>query len=249
MKWFRHLVNAHSGSLEEVITDTGLKGYGGYWLLAEIYARACKYNPGEFVELDYKTVCRKLCSKESTVKSLLDCYALRTDLEFVITGQKLKLKIPKMKELCDEWTRKKTSNSGVTSRSYTETEEEIFPDGNIVTAREKPPTGKKSSKKSTKTVVAGDWRPDQNFLDWLRERYPEVDTAEFERELDKFKAYHQSHANKHADHNAALRNWFNSPYRTGGTKAQGNGLRNGSHRRLHGSDIVPSDQRQGGIRI
>jgi len=113
MKYFKHMTDAHSGLFfEEVMDNFGLEGIGAYWIIMEIYGRACKDEPGSWVEISHTVLRRKLRKSSTKVQQLLNFYSTSGALLFNFSREKLNICVPKMQELRDEWTRKLRSNSG-----------------------------------------------------------------------------------------------------------------------------------------
>lgn len=112
-----------------------------------------------------------------------------------------------------------------------------------------PPMGESVTKKppAKKSIVPTDWQPDSNFNDWLAENHADTKPEELQAELNRFKDYCHANQKSYADFNAALRNWFNSPFRQ---KKNASGPNGGNGSRFQatavdGRYIVPAHEREG----
>ncbi len=129
-----------------------------------------------------------------------------------------------------------------------EGEVEILPPGMLTHTT---PLGAKAKRApNRKTLVPDDWQPSERFDAWLRENHPDIGFVEREQELRRFKDYCHANGKKYADHEAALRNWFNSPYRQ---KKDDSGLYGHTTQApatgtmIPGNRIAPSSERKGGV--
>ena len=88
-----------------------------------------------------------------------------------------------------------------------------------------------------------DWQPSDVLADWVKTTRPDLAIAD---SVDRFRDYwiaKPGEAGVKLDWDATFRNWIRNErgQNLGQTQSRA------SHERLHGSDIVPAEQRQGGI--
>lgn len=66
--------------------------------------------------------------------------------------------------------------------------------------------------RSVKKIVPSDWQPPLTFRAWLSEKRPDVSEEELQAQIQKFKDNSLANGNAYLSFEAALRNWFTSPY-------------------------------------
>lgn len=66
--------------------------------------------------------------------------------------------------------------------------------------------------RSVKKIVPSDWQPPLTFRAWLSEKRPDVSEEELQAQIQKFKDNSLANGNAYLNFEAALRNWFLSPY-------------------------------------
>lgn len=120
MKWFKHM----SDMLEDTwvqdvfMAEHGISGYGFLCGIFEIYAKECGTDPGEWVTIPMATITRKLRVSSTKVQRWLNDCSTAGKLSFEISLRELRICIPKMQALRDEWADRKNrelgSCSGVT---------------------------------------------------------------------------------------------------------------------------------------
>lgn len=210
MRWFKHMTTMLEDPwVQDVfMAEHGIAGYGFICGIYEIYGKECGAEPGAWVSIPVATVTRKLRVSSSKVERWLNDCATAGKLSFEISLRELRINIPKMADLRDEYTSKKHSVIGILSGEYPPKKQ------NTDTEKEIPPTPQGGRPKKIKTVVSDDWQPAPDFSDWLSEKHPDVTPAIFGQELTRFKNHSIANGKTYADHTAALRNWFDSPYRS-----------------------------------
>ena len=135
MKWYKHLTaSLDDPDIFEAIDRFGGDGYLVFFGTLELMAREFDVdNPG-VVQLPMRFLTKKLqLSRQKTVK-ILTFFAEKTvekhskvpRFSFVIKGKYITLNCPKLKDLCDEWTKKQLrSDSGVSQDSLPPIEGEV----------------------------------------------------------------------------------------------------------------------------
>lgn len=114
MKWFKHM----SDMLEDTwvqdvfMAQNGIAGYGFICGIYEIYACECKENPGDWITIPMSTITRKLRLSSSKVERWLNDCSTTGKLSFEIVLREIRIKIPKMAELKDEWVSRKNKKLG-----------------------------------------------------------------------------------------------------------------------------------------
>jgi len=94
------------------MAEYGIAGYGFICGIYEIYAKACKENPGSWINVPLSTITRKLRLSSAKVQRMLNDCAAEGKLSFEISLRDVRIKIPKMAELTDEWTARKNKKLG-----------------------------------------------------------------------------------------------------------------------------------------
>ena len=126
MKWFKHMADMLDDPWVQdiLMVEHGLSGYGFWCGILEIYSKECGTNPGDFVTIPMATITRKLRVSSAKVERWLHHCATYDKLSFEIILRDVRIKIPKILSMRDEWTsRPKTkiwSYSGVTREPYKE---------------------------------------------------------------------------------------------------------------------------------
>ncbi len=126
MKWFRHMSNSHDDEkLCLLIDKMGFEGYGYWWLLLELIATQMNEDKPPILLTSLGTLSRhfRKMHHQSTLK-VLEYLASISLISLRNLGENLvEIEIPNLSKFKDEWTRKKSKNSGVAPeslRSYTE---------------------------------------------------------------------------------------------------------------------------------
>ncbi len=120
VKWFKHMCDMLDDAwVQDVfMAEHGIAGYGFLCGIFEIYGKECGTDPGSWVTIPMATVARKLRVSSAKVERWLNDCATAGKLSFEISLRELRIYIPKMKELRDEWADRKSrelgSDSGVT---------------------------------------------------------------------------------------------------------------------------------------
>lgn len=116
MRWFKHM----TGMLDDVfivelVDKFGAEGYGIWCGILENYAAyANEVNCGDYVYIPWAVVTRKLRVSRAKVQRILDECATFGKLLQDKDATSLVIKISKMLDLRDEWTERRQKNSGVT---------------------------------------------------------------------------------------------------------------------------------------
>lgn len=130
MFWFKHKTNMLEDPwVQDVfMAEHGITAYGFLNGIYEIYGKECGSTPGDWITIPVTTITRKLRISAAKVERLLSDCSTAGKLSFEIVLRDVRIKIPKMLELRDEHTRKKTqslrSDSGLTPAKEKETEED-----------------------------------------------------------------------------------------------------------------------------
>ena len=111
MKWFKHLVD--SGDDPDIDDAVSLYGYAGYYVFfrtLEVMAREFDIeNPGKN-RFSVSFFRKKLRSNWGTTQEVLEFYQDRKRIFFSFENEKkmnmINLNCPKLKKLCDEYTKK-----------------------------------------------------------------------------------------------------------------------------------------------
>lgn len=115
MRWFKHMADMrHDLFIKELRAKHGLEGKAIWDLVLEIYAEACGNEPGQPVLIDTDVFRREIGISGKKMEKFLNFFQENSKLSWEIFGKKIKINIPKMQELRDEWSRKLRSHSGVT---------------------------------------------------------------------------------------------------------------------------------------
>lgn len=127
MKYFKHMADMLEDPwVQDVfMAEHGIAGYGFICGIYEIYAKLCKDKPGSEIDIPLKNIARKLHVSSAKVKSwLTQCSSMgKLSVRFEnILVEIVKLSIPKMVDLIDEWTSKLRRKSGENPPSYIEEE-------------------------------------------------------------------------------------------------------------------------------
>lgn len=151
MKYFKHMADMLEDPwVQDVfMAEHGIAGYGFICGIYEIYAKLCKDQPGSEIDIPLKSIARKLRVSSSKVKSwLIQCSTMgKLSVRFEnISVEIVKLSIPKMVDLIDEWTAKLRRKSGETPPSYIE--EEVKEKGEEKEKPPKPPKGESGAFKT-----------------------------------------------------------------------------------------------------
>jgi hypothetical protein len=113
MKWFKHMTDMLDDTFVILMMDEyGLAGYGAWVGLLEIYAKYAKENVGDWIEIPWVVFRQKLRCKRFHFERLLSFYQKARKIQVEIKPKSFNIKIPKMAEFRDEWSRKKIKNSG-----------------------------------------------------------------------------------------------------------------------------------------
>jgi hypothetical protein len=108
MRWFKHMANMLDDPwVQDVfMAEHGVAGYGFLCGIYEIYAKECGTDPGSWITIPLATVTRKLRVSAAKVERMLNDCSTAGKISFEINLRQLRIKIAKMQELRDEWTRK-----------------------------------------------------------------------------------------------------------------------------------------------
>lgn len=117
MKWFKHMTNMRNDMFIKALRcEFGLDGYAIYNMILEIYGDECGADPGREIEFDMKVLAQEIGIKVKTLQKVLSFCAEANKFVIVFCAQKVKISIPKMQSICDDWSRKLRSNSGIRSQ-------------------------------------------------------------------------------------------------------------------------------------
>lgn len=120
MKWFKHI----SDSLDdpfifELMNEFGLAGYAIFFGTIEIVARECGESFDNLLKLSWKFCARKMLTTVPHYRRVITFIATSGRFEVVDNGIDFLIRIPKLKDLADEWTQRKLgSHSGVTRKKH-----------------------------------------------------------------------------------------------------------------------------------
>jgi hypothetical protein len=138
--------------------------------------------------------------------------------------------------LVNQTVKQKTTPSSSSSSSI------LKPNGFRERSAKAPPTPKATAK-NRGTRLSEDWSPPPALAEWAKKERPDLDIA---LESASFRDYWTAKPGQDGlklDWDATFRNWIR--------RARGQNLgqtqSRASHQRLHGADIVPAEQRQGGV--
>lgn len=112
MKWFRHYSDAGEDEvLSAVIDEFGVEGYGAFWLMVEAITRQIKDDPRDFVQYSERKW-RKITGISTKKYRKLLSFLEENGKILLENSEKnhkkyLKVKIPKLLEIADEYTKKR----------------------------------------------------------------------------------------------------------------------------------------------
>lgn len=122
MRWFKHYSNsAFSTSGRSLRSHIGWEGYGILMGILETISGEMANSDDYSVTMSIKDWCNILGIRSQKLRSLLavfdllrqDCARTALTLEYDYNDNLLTIRAPKLSEFKDEWTRKKSKNSGV----------------------------------------------------------------------------------------------------------------------------------------
>lgn len=235
MKWFRHYSDAGEDEVLSALKDQfGMEGYGVWWTILETVTRQIHNNPKDFVEYSVKKwreitgvftpklnkILEFLCENSEESPKLLYEFCEKKGIKY------LKVRIPKILEIADEYTKKrttKTEKSGQTPDKLQtksgETPEKI-PLDKIRLDKKRINTSKQKQKiifdfnnKKWENI-------EQDDITQWREAYPACD---IELELKQMKEWLLSNPDKKKkNYRRFITNWLSRSQERGGTKKGGN---------------------------
>lgn len=112
MKWFKHFADAADDEVLSALRDRfGCEGYGVWWLIVEIISRQIHDGPRDFADYSEKKWHQSLgiySVKLQSILTFLEVHGKITVVKSEKNGIKyLKIKIPKILEMADEYTKKR----------------------------------------------------------------------------------------------------------------------------------------------
>lgn len=115
MRWFKHMTtSADDEKLAMVLDECGLAGYGFFWRVLEMIASKVDDSGKNYCAYSRRTWCIKLAINHQTwSKMIASCEQAGL---FVVSdeGHVIKVESPNILKFRDEWSRKKSKNSGAT---------------------------------------------------------------------------------------------------------------------------------------
>lgn len=121
MRWFKHMTNMRNDLfVKKLISLYGLEGKAVWDLVLEIYAEFCtEKNCGDWIEFDRIIFRKEIGISDKKMEKFLNFFAENSKLFLKISPEIISIKIPKMLDFRDEWTKKNFKNSGVTPEQLT----------------------------------------------------------------------------------------------------------------------------------
>ena len=141
MRWFKHMMNAGDGeTLQQLRYEMGHEGVGIYWAIVEMVAARCEADSTDFsLTLPEKVWCQRLGITRPKLHRCLTLVGQASDARLAHAGHaldrrpitagrrsdySLTVTLPKLAELRDDWSKRKSRNSGVTTeKPYPEVEQ------------------------------------------------------------------------------------------------------------------------------
>lgn len=119
MLWFKHSgTMLTDGFIMDAMDRFGLDAYGVWNGLLEIYASECGHEPGAFVQISLAKMKRFFRKTSRKILEIIQFFSEKSKIILEIGTDSIRVKIPKMKDWCDNWTdrkiRENRQNSGVT---------------------------------------------------------------------------------------------------------------------------------------
>lgn len=105
MKWFKHMSNSRRDPFIQELEMKFQNGYGLWFKLIEIMAENEAQKKGGELTVHVSVMCRELTAKRSTVTSLLSTCELAGRLTHSFEGQKVTIKMPKLLDIKDNYTK------------------------------------------------------------------------------------------------------------------------------------------------
>ena len=107
MKWFKHISDSLDDPfIYELLRKHRHAGYAVFFGMLEIVSREC-HNFDGFVSLKLRFCARKLSLSCNKLSKILQFIAEQGRFELTLKGDILAIRIPKLKELSDEYTKRK----------------------------------------------------------------------------------------------------------------------------------------------
>jgi len=228
--WFKCLSPNHP-AMVPVIDALGYEGYGYMCALLDEHHRL-----GE-LEITTRFLCQFL--KINTQKAARILPKVLESFEKALESFEKFQKVSKSSEKSQKVQTFEASNPHGSTRDQEENRLEEREENRL-----KGPQEKTTAAKNKRGVrLPPDWQPSDVLADWAKTTRPDLVIAE---SVDRFRDYwiaKPGEAGVKLDWDATFRNWIRNErgQNLGQTQSRA------SHERLHGSDIVPAEQRQGGI--
>lgn len=210
MRWFKHMTaSADDEKIAQLMSKTGLEGYGFWWRVVEIVAGKVGGDNETSVTFPARKWGNLLELRPDKFRRLAETCRNCGLFELVLSENDITVNIPNILKFRDEWSKRKAGDSGETPQRLRIKE----PDAEAERGEERKHTPGVSPKKHSgpaplRKIACGENRRVRltaEELEKLRKRYGDEDTRAAIRKLDLHIEAKGRDAYK--SHYAALQNW------------------------------------------
>lgn len=114
MKWFKHITTSLDDPFVfEIVDRFGGDGYLVFFGTLETMSREFDIETPGICQISFSFLRKKLQLSAKKVTKILDFCEKKERIYYALEGDKMTLRCPKLKDLCDEWTKKQLRSKSV----------------------------------------------------------------------------------------------------------------------------------------